>query len=286
MRPVGPEGAVVREPERLYLELLKRSLINALYLDDEERLFYLRRCLRGELEFDYKALHQMRDEFPDVHEEFLRSRQVGQFPYRDIHNSGFNHSMIGRQRMDNLHRSMDIVRREEIPGDLMECGVWRGGACIFLQGYLRAYSMMERRLFLADSFEGLPPPSDRDDLDLSREVYPELAVAQRDVERNFELYCLLDENVVFLAGWFEDTLPTAPVEQLALLRLDGDLYSSTMDSLVNLYDRVVSGGIVIVDDFNNIAECRAAVRDFFHAREDPLPDFEEVDWTAVAWRKP
>lgn len=275
-----------RRLEELYLDLLKRGLINTLYLEDEERIFYLRRCLIGEARFDYQTLHNVRLAYPDLHEEFLRSRRAGQFPYRDIHNSGFSHSMIGKVRMDHLHRCMDIIRRENIPGDLMECGVWRGGACIFMQGYLRAHGMTDRRVFVADSFEGMPRPKDNDGLDLSKEKYPELAVSREDVERHFELYDLLGENVVFLAGWFKDTLLTAPVEQLALLRLDGDLYDSTMDSLVHQYDNVASGGIVIVDDFNNLSECRAAVRDFFSARGETLPEYEEVDWTAVSWRKP
>ncbi len=228
----------------------------------------------------------MRREYPEVHAEYLRSRGVGQFPYRDIHNSGFNHSMIGRARIDNLHRCMEIVRRDSVSGDLMECGVWRGGACIFMQGYLRAYDMADRRVFVADSFEGLPLPGPKDSLDLSRRVFPELAVSRADVERNFELYNLLDDNVVFLEGWFDQTLPTAPVERLALLRLDGDLYDSTMDSLVHMYGNVVPGGIVIVDDYNNLPECRAAVQDFFAGRGESPPGYEEVDWTAVWWRKP
>lgn len=272
-------------PQDLYLDLLKRALINDLYLEDEERIYYLRRCLSGLAEFDYQTLHNVRSRYPEVHEEFLRSRREGQFPYRDIHNSGFNHSMIGRLRMDHLHRCMEIVRLENLPGDLMECGVWRGGACIFMQGYLRVFHMTDRRVFVADSFEGLPPPGDHDSMDLSKDKFPELAVSRADVERNFALYDLLDENVVFLAGWFEDTLPAAPVDRIALLRLDGDLYSSTRDILVHQYKNVVPGGIVIVDDFNNIPECRAAVRDFFEARGEAMPEFERVDWTAVWWRK-
>ncbi len=267
------------DPERdsvgsqdLYLDLLKRALINTLYLEDEERISYLCRCLRGEAQFDYRALHDVSLASPEVHQEYLRSRRIGQFPYRDIHNSGFNHSMIGKLRMDNLHHCMELIRREGIPGDLMECGVWRGGACIFMRGYLRAFSMADRRVFVADSFDGLPTPMESDSLDLSKAQFPELAVSREEVERNFERYNLLDEQVIFLEGWFSETLPAAPVDRLALLRLDGDLYSSTMDTLVHQYENVVPGGIVIVDDFNNIAECRAAVEDFFGRRGEALPD--------------
>ena len=287
------EGAFVSEsnslgssrPETLYLDLLNSLLINAPYLDDEERIYYLRRCIDGQERFDYHVLHDITRHFPRVHREFERSRHIGQFPFRKIHNSGFNHSMIGRVRMDHLHRCMDAIRTESLPGDLMECGVWRGGACIFLQGYLRVFGMLDRDLFVADSFEGLPSPREKDRLNLSRQRFPELAVRQEDVEENFRRYGLLDPNVVFLPGWFEESLPVAPVNELALLRLDGDLYSSTMDALIHLYDRVVPGGFVIVDDYRNIRECREAVNDFFRSRGERRPQVEKIDWTAVYWRK-
>ncbi len=282
---IEPPFGRKHDPETFYLELLKRALINTLYLEDEERIFYLRRCIEGKEQFSYHALHNVVREFPDVHAEFIRSRRVGQFPYRKIHNSGFGHSMIGTLRMDHLHECMEVVRQEDLSGDLMECGVWRGGACIFMQGYLRVYGLKDRRIIVADSFAGLPRPRGRDVLDLSRETFPELAVCREDVEQNFRRYDLWDTNVVLVEGWFDHTLPTAPVDRIALLRLDADIYSSTMDSLKHLYDHVVPGGFVIVDDFANLSECQAAVTDFFQLRGQPVPAYKEVDWTAVSWRR-
>ena len=108
-------------------------------------------------------------------------------------------------------------------------------------------------------------------------------MSRPEVEANFRAYGLLDERVRFLEGWFADTLPSAPIERLAVLRLDGDLYASTMQALDALYDRLSVGGYVIIDDFS-LPTCRRAVEDFRRARTiaDPI---EAIDWTGVFWRK-
>lgn len=100
----------------------------------------------------------------------------------------------------------------------------------------------------------------------------------------FERYGLLDDRVRFLEGWFRDTLPTAPVDKLSVLRLDGDLYESTMDGLVNLYPKVSPGGFVIVDDYGNIQACKAAVHDY-RARHGGTEPIVDVDGSGVWWRR-
>lgn len=270
-----------------YLELLKAALINELYREDQYRLIYLQRCLAGEAKFDKAAYLDIEGSDPEGYAKFSEACHIG-YPFqRNLSNIGFSYSMMGRKRMDSLHACLDIVRSGNVAGDLMECGVWRGGGCIFMAGYLKAHGMEGRRVLVADSFEGLPKPSHEKDagLDLSKEEVPELAIAQETVEKNFALYDLRDGNVVFLKGWFKDTLPKAPVGQLALLRLDGDLYESTMDTLTVLYDKVTEGGIVIVDDFNALSVCEQAVRDFFAQRDEPMPEFNEIDWTGIWWIK-
>jgi hypothetical protein len=104
------------------------------------------------------------------------------------------------------------------------------------------------------------------------------------VRRAFSSHGLLDDRVRFLKGWFKDTLHAAPIERLALLRVDGDLYSSTTDALEALYDRVVPGGFVIVDDYF-LPNCRQAVDDFIVSRRLTEP-IERADWTGIFWRKP
>lgn len=279
MAGAPPAGAA------LYLSLLKKIILNEIYLEDEERIYYLRRCVEKADAFDYRVLHDIAAARPDVHREFVRSREIGQFPYRKIANSGFQHSMIGRVRMDSLHRCLDMVCTENIPGDLMECGVWRGGAAIFMQGYLKAHGIKGRRVVLADSFEGLPASGEPDDPSLTPDSFPQLAVALETVIENFRKYDLWDDAVLTLKGWFSETLPSCGVERLALLRADGDLYTSTTDILENLYDKVSPGGVVIIDDFGVLPSCARAVREFFERRGAAEPDMERIDWSGVFWRK-
>ncbi len=103
------------------------------------------------------------------------------------------------------------------------------------------------------------------------------------VQSNFRAYDLLDDQVVFLKGWFKDTLPTAPIEKLAILRLDGDMYESTMDGLNNLYDKLSPGGFCIVDDYG-LPGCKLAIDDY--RKEHGITDVMiQVDWTGWYWRK-
>lgn len=197
------------------------------------------------------------------------------------------HTMIGQLRMSNLRQIVEDVLADGIPGDLIETGVWRGGACIYMRGILRAWGVTDRRVYAADSFEGLPKPDAAQypaDAGDQHHTYESLAVSLEQVKTHFARYNLLDEQVVFLKGWFKETLPRAPIERLALLRLDGDMYESTMDGLVHLYDKVSPGGYVIVDDLGAVPACRQAVADFRAARQIDEPVFN-IDGIGAYWRK-
>jgi O-methyltransferase len=197
------------------------------------------------------------------------------------------HSMIGRKRMQNLRALAERVIFGGVPGDFIETGVWRGGACIFMRAILEAYGVRNRRVWLADSFEGLPPPDPATypaDTGDTFHTYTDLAVSIDDVKRNFEKYSLLDDQVIFLQGWFKDTLPAAPIGRLALLRLDGDMYESTIDALRHLYDKLSLRGFVIVDDYRVVAGCRAAVDDF-RAMRGITDLIVEIDGVGVYWQK-
>jgi O-methyltransferase len=155
-----------------------------------------------------------------------------------------------------------------------------------MRGYLAAWDIQDRVVWVADSFEGLPKPSLPQDsgYDFSAGKMPILAVTLEEVQENFRRYGLLDGQVRFLKGWFRDTLTVAPIDKLALLRLDGDLYESTMDALNALYHKVVPGGFVIIDDYGDFEPCRRAVQDFRskHFIDDRI---ESIDWTGCYWRK-
>ena len=198
------------------------------------------------------------------------------------------HSMIGKQRMDNLRMLVELVLSRSIPGDFIETGVWRGGACIFMRAMLAAYGVTDRIVWCADSFAGLPPPDAAHypaDADDQHHTFEQLAVSLEEVKTNFSRYGLLDEQVRFLKGWFKDTLPSAPIEKLAILRLDGDMYESTIDALNALYHKVVPGGAIIVDDFGAVAGCRQAIADFFQAQRIDAP-IHDIDGIGAWWIKP
>ncbi|NDI36232.1 TylF/MycF family methyltransferase [Chengkuizengella sediminis] len=196
------------------------------------------------------------------------------------------HSMIGRPRMDQLHDAMESVIKDNIKGDFIETGVWRGGSCIFMRGFLKAYSIQNRNVWVADSFKGLPVPNE--------EKYPHdagdilwtsdyLSVSLEQVQQNFRKYDLLDDQVKFLKGWFKDTLPSAPFGKIAIARLDGDLYESTMDSLTNLYHKVSPDGFIIIDDYE-LPTCKPAVHDFRQQNKINEP-LIRIDPHSVYWRK-
>jgi O-methyltransferase len=198
-------------------------------------------------------------------------------------------TMIGLRRLDNIEHCVTSVLRDGVPGDLVETGVWRGGASIFMRAVLRAHGDSERRVWLCDSFDGLPPPDlkrwPQDAGDEHFRMDQWLAIPESQVRANFVRYDLLDEQVCFLPGFFHQTLPSAPIERIAVLRLDGDMYGSTMEALQALYPRVTPGGYVIVDDYGCLPSCREAVTDYRreHGIEEPI---ERVDHCGVFWRKP
>jgi O-methyltransferase len=195
-------------------------------------------------------------------------------------------TMIGTRRLDNLHHCVRDVLRRGVPGDLIETGVWRGGATIFMRGALKAYGDATRAVWVADSFEGLPKPNEKFAADREANYWKDshwLAVPLEEVRENFRRYSLLDERVRFLKGWFKDTLPNAGIDQLAVMRLDGDMYESTMDALVPLYPRLSSGGYCIIDDYAFPA-CRAAVEDF-RTRENITETIQQIDYFGAFWQK-
>jgi O-methyltransferase len=146
--------------------------------------------------------------------------------------------MVGLKRLDNLQDCIERVLADDIPGDLIECGVWRGGASIFMNGVFRAHAITNRRVWVADSFKGLPPPNPERfpaDFDGTLHETPHLCVSLAQVQNNFRRYDLLDDQVRFVEGWFRDSLSSLSHETWAVIRLDGDMYGSTMDALKNLY---------------------------------------------------
>lgn len=269
----------------LYLELLKRTLIDLAHPRPVEyrpaatgRRF--RMLVRPLLNL-YKRMRK-RDLF--ICEKVVFDREA-RMNGRDwpVHAE----TMIGYKRLSNVQHCVEEVIRNGVEGDLIETGVWRGGTVIFMRALLKAFDSTDRLVWVADSFEGLPKPNaekysaDKDDI---LYTYDELRVSQEMVEANFRNYGLLDEQVRFLKGWFRDTLPTAPVKKLAVLRLDGDMYESTMDALTHLYPKLSPNGYIIIDDWGVIEGCRLAVEDY--RRQHQITDtILPIDLDGVYWKK-
>ena len=197
------------------------------------------------------------------------------------------HTMIGFYRLRNIRQLVQFVLQNKIPGDFIETGAWRGGASIYARAILKAHHCIDRTVWVADSFEGLPKPEeDKYPADAGdvHHTYSDLAVSLEQVKENFSKYDLLDNQVKFLKGWFKDTLPTAPIDRLAILRLDGDMYSSTIEAITALYDKLAAGGFVIVDDYNAVPACKQAITDFRNERNitDPIVNIDRI---GVFWQK-
>lgn len=195
-------------------------------------------------------------------------------------------TMIGIKRLENIQMCATEIIEKNIRGDFLEAGVWKGGASVWMRAILKQYGINDRIVWLADSFKGLPPPKPEYPADKydTHYQFKELAVSLEQVKRNFQTFDLLDDQVQFIEGWFHESLFTAPINNIALLRLDGDMYESTYVSLNALYHKVNIGGFVIIDDYGYIESCRQAVHDFLDKNE-LKPIIHKIDWTGVYWRK-
>ena len=274
---------MTEEAASLYLDLLKRCVCNLIYQDPAVPLI-------GEESVD-----------PLLAPFSLERRLTGKDWPRQAH------TMLGAQRLDNVRTLIEDALRHDVPGDLIETGVWTGGSTIFMRGVLKAHGVADRCVWVADSFEGYYPEVSahgvseksytspgmdvlaRGPSGLPQEVRDKFALLTEDVSldavrERFSRYGLLDEQVKFLPGWFSETLPTAPIERLALLRLDGDFYDATYVALDSLFPKLSPGGWVIVDDYGTFSECRQAVHDYLD-REQIEADITPIDDEAVYWRK-
>jgi O-methyltransferase len=259
-------------PEALYLDLVKRCLTRSAFGRDFALLQPDERTVSGRA---FLAVDRLLDHFGF---RFVRRSQAQgeRWPTNA-------ETMLSPARLDNIQHTVTTAIEENIAGDLIETGVWRGGGAILMRAVLAAYGDTARTVWVADSFRGLPPPAHPVDAGDRHWRYPALAVSLDEVRQNFARYGLLDDQVQFLQGWFSDTLPVAPIDQLAVLRLDGDMYGSTLDALEPLYPKVSAGGFVIIDDYA-LPGCRQAVDDY-RARKRVTEDLVRIDDTGVFWRK-
>jgi len=260
----------------LYLNLIKKSLTCALYegMDGtvwSPRSSWQRLLLKTCVPSEIRLLQPVK----------LAARNEGKdWP-------SMAQTMVGFKRLDNLQFCVESVLANHVVGDLIETGVWRGGSTIFMRAILKAHGITDRCVWVADSFQGLPHPDAvkyPTDMDDPHHQFVNLEVSLEQVQANFQRYDLLDGQVHFLKGWFKDTLPTAPIKKLAIIRLDGDMYESTMDGLVNLYPKLSPGGFLIVDDYGALPACKKAVHDY-REQHGISEKICAIDWTGVYWQR-
>ncbi len=277
--PGDSESASVDSAESelrdLYLDLLEGALTHTLYDPPDTR----------------DPPQHVREAFADEFKRLGLSLKPGEVRETVLRTEGrdwpvYAQTMVGVERLRNVRRCIEAVLTDRVAGDLIEAGCWRGGVTIMMRGVLSAYRDRDRVVWAADSFAGLPTPDEQRypaDVGDRGHTAEELAVSLDEVRGNFRRYGLLDEQVRFLPGWFRETLPTVRDHRWAIVRLDGDLYESTMNGLVNLYPGLSPGGFLIVDDYG-FDNCRAAVEDY--RREHGITEeIQRIDWTGAFWRR-
>jgi len=305
--PVNGAGG----PNGLYLDMVKRAVSNILYQDDP-LIFY-----------DHSQSPLLASGFD------LSRRAMGEDAPTEAQ------TMIGLRRLDNISLCVERVLADNVPGDLVEAGVFRGGAAVFMRAALKAHGVTDRRVFACDTFTPISPkrpnwfltpiaqglgaiPSKRWRRWLFLFLQNHLSDATSfppcedpaedmiefvmwylrnpaaiptaggaslpEVQSLFARYGLLDDQVVFVQGFFADAIPKAPLDRASVIRLDGDTYESTRDAISLLYPKLSPGGFCIIDDYHAYADCRRAVDEY--RNEHVITDeIIRIDNLAVYWRR-
>lgn len=229
-----------------YIDLLKRSITNFLYLG-------------GDAEFDsFRCVN---------HYDLDRGCW-------NIDPLARPTTLLRKGQLDLIERAIVTVQKHQVPGDFIEAGIWRGGAIILMRALLDAYGMKDRKIFAADSFEGIPvnKRSADDPVDQWADRW---AASLDEVQANIARFGLLDDKIEFVVGFFEDSLTQLSEERFAVIRLDSDSYESVETSLVHLYPLLSKTGVTIIDDWH-LPGCRAAVLDYRakHGINDPIMEYD------------
>lgn len=195
------------------------------------------------------------------------------------------HSMTGQARLRSLAALVQATIDAGVAGDYIEAGVWRGGSCILMRGLLAANGTADRKVYVADSFAGLPEPEPAYPADAGDNLHShaELKVPLEEVRSNFARYGLLDDQVIFVKGFFKDALAELDAGPFALVRIDGDMYQSTSEALEHLYPKLSRNGYLVVDDYA-LPACRQAVDDY-RQRHQIDDEIHRIDWTGIWWQR-
>lgn len=220
----------------------------------------------------------------------LTSTQVDKFDsiiaadkrFLEIYETCRNYTMTSMPRCFALYQALEYVIKNNIPGDFVECGVWRGGSAMVMAMTAKSLGVTDRKIYLYDTFEGMSEPTEKDVfIGQSMSARKEWASKQTkdhnewcyasldDVKNNMSKTGYPESNLVFMKGKVEDTIPTDAPDKIALLRLDTDWYESTKHELVHLYPLLSEHGILILDDYGSWSGAKKAVDEYF-SKQSPL----------------
>jgi cephalosporin hydroxylase len=261
---------------RRYLDLLRDALLNEHYLENELRIEHLLECVSTGEDVDYGRLANPVRYMATVLRQRQQERRTGELPSGDTNGSGSSDGLayagLGRVRLNHIEACLEAIREEGVEGDFVDSGTGRGGAAIFMCGFLEAHEMADRRVWVADRFESRGSTADF-----------EFAHDFNTVRDGFARFGLLDDRVVLLQGPPSQTLAEAAVGEIALLRVASEDPEEVGALLGGLHDRVASGGFVVVDGYGAPA-CESAV-DEFRSTRGVVEPLQRIDWSAAAWRK-
>jgi len=193
-------------------------------------------------------------------------------------------TLTGYERVHAITTTIDSLT-DQITGDIVECGVWKGGSMMAVALWLKHIGDTSRNLYLFDTFQGMTPPT-AVDIDYlgrlpsaySNDFWKSVAVSLEEVQQNMFSTGYPKDKIHFVVGKVEDTLPKNAPANIAILRLDTDWYESTLHELTHLYPRLVDGGTLLVDDYGHWAGAKQAVHEYFG---DNVA-FTKVDYTCIA----
>ncbi len=268
-----------------YLDLLKGALLDEHYLDNELRIEHLVRALDRGRKPDMSVLRDpTRFMKPELRElQAVRRSGIYDTNSREIADY-FPYTTMGRVRLDQLQEYLDVLRTDSTEGDFVECGTGRGGGAIFMRGFLEAHELDAPQVWVVDRFHAAPRSGPASAPDTNGEpTLADLGSDLNSVRDGFSRFDLLDERVRFVQGEVVDALRDAGIERIALLRIDEDVADDVVAVLEALYDKVVVGGYVIVEN-QQTPEVQQAV-ETFRARHEIDEPMERTGWAGAVWRK-
>ena len=195
--------------------------------------------------------------------------------FNDFYNAIKPFTMVDSPRLFSLYKSVLYIVRSGIAGDLVECGVYRGGCCMLMALTLRVLGDTSRSIYLYDTFAGMPEPGEFDEEASGTKIPKEIWAAQQEEDHNRWCYASLEEvkrnlastgfdpdRLYFVEGKTEDSIPGIVPDKIALLRLDTDWYNSTRHELEHLFPRLSVKGVLLSDDYSHWEGHRKAIDEY------------------------